>query len=472
MNAKTKWLKQFREALLLLGASEPQIKEILSEFERHFQEADSNLTEEQIANNLGQPFEIAKEYIENDVEKNNSETNSEMSKFGLIVLDVFVFSWVIPVTVIIVLTFWAVILALTVGATVYIIINLVSSVTGAGWFYSAFEGVAYTFGIVGMIFFGLLLVYPLIKFTQLEARFLVGILNYHKRIFDSPNRITPPTLSLPFFKKRWHIISGAGLACAISLAGVFVAIDYFNPPTVSETKFEFPAEVENINVNSPGSIEIEKTAGQPYMTYQGRNIQRYQANYASDQRTLNLTNQNLGIFNWNFISGIFSWLGNHETENVKLYLPEKQYHQIKLSAVNDIDGNISGDSMTLENVSGDMKVSEIDSQTLVLSTVSGELSLNGATSSMNLHQVSGKSQINLEKLQPSTKIDIDYVSSDITLKLPKGSGVNVDADLVSGDLSYDLNGLKGHAENDFTYPGNPVVDIKIQGVSGGINLQN
>lgn len=91
-------------------------------------------------------------------------------------------------------------------------------------------------------------------------------------------------------------------------------------------------------------------------------------------------------------------------------------------------------ALTARSVSGELTVRE-HAGDLTLTTVSGDLTASGELHRVTLNTVSGA--VALDLVNTSSRITASTVSGDVTLRLPQGVGLGVEANVVSGRVVVD-----------------------------------
>lgn len=149
----------------LTSFSELDRQEILSDIDEHFTNGINNgKTEDEISSALGDPAIIARQYIQTDSDNNTSNQNVNsntttinMNNSGrssttniiiLIVLNLFLMSWILPTAFSIVFSFWMVGVAIFVSGIVVFFASLVTNPV---------LGLAGLFAGLGLISLGLLI---------------------------------------------------------------------------------------------------------------------------------------------------------------------------------------------------------------------------------------------------------------------------------------------------------------------------
>lgn len=215
---KNEFMNKLRESLSEYGVTDT--REILLDFEQHFEDgASAGLTEEQVYEKLGDPVEIAKQYIsENEEEYTEQKTqqNTQQSAFdtndynsapppvqpvqnagfqpdagkivGIIIVDLLVLSWVLPSLLSLVVSLYSVTLAIGgSGLAVTIAGMLMGIIDTSSWLYTTFSPLSTAlFGVV------LMAACPLLVIASIGATkgcINIGkhIVNWHSRAFVGRN---------------------------------------------------------------------------------------------------------------------------------------------------------------------------------------------------------------------------------------------------------------------------------------------
>ena len=125
---------------------------------------------------------------------------------------------------------------------------------------------------------------------------------------------------------------------------------------------------------------------------------------------------------------------------------------LKLQSVSgEVKGEVGGD-LRAGSVSGNIHLNARAAKSLVVKTVSGDITLAGGSGETDLTSVSGTIKVE-EGTQ--TRAHFKSVSGDITAKLAMSADAQIDGQSVSGDIK--LN-----------FASNPVADFDVQSISGDI----
>ena len=126
-------------------------------------------------------------------------------------------------------------------------------------------------------------------------------------------------------------------------------------------------------------------------------------------------------------------------------------------------------SLEIDSVNAALNISSVDVSKLEIDNVSGKITATGAFNEVDIDNVSGNAQIS--NSAANSKFDIDTVSGDFILGLPKNtSGFAVKYDSVSGDINATgFNAAKDAKAKTLTY-GDSAVNIKFDTVSGDLNI--
>ncbi len=206
MNKKD-FMELLGESLSTYGVSDA--REILLDFEQHFEDGiAAGETEEQVCEKLGDPIEIAKQYIpEADIEVEEKKQATEASAFDtnnynqqtvppvhnpqpqtfkadagkiivILLVDFMIFTWALPTLISLVVSLYSVVAAFAAsGIAVFIGGILMSFMDTTKWFFTTLSPLSTSlFGIV------LLAAVPLLVIASIAAT--NGVINVFKRIIN------------------------------------------------------------------------------------------------------------------------------------------------------------------------------------------------------------------------------------------------------------------------------------------------
>lgn len=206
MNKKD-FMELLGESLSTYGVSDA--REILLDFEQHFEDGiAAGETEEQVCEKLGDPIEIAKQYIpEADIEVEEKKQTNEASAFDtnnynqqtvppvynpqpqtfkadagkiivILLVDFMIFTWALPTLISLVVSLYSVVAAFAAsGIAVFIGGILMSFMDTTKWFFTTLSPLSTSlFGIV------LLAAVPLLVIASIAAT--KGVINIFKRIIN------------------------------------------------------------------------------------------------------------------------------------------------------------------------------------------------------------------------------------------------------------------------------------------------
>lgn len=162
--------------------------------------------------------------------------------------------------------------------------------------------------------------------------------------------------------------------------------------------------------------------------------------------------------------------GSHRGADLTVLVPKgwtpKELSVESISAPIQIE-NLTGTELDVDTVSGVMELKDIRSDKLSLSTISAKITCFGAAHEISLETTSGNCA--LELTERPEKIDLDSVSGDLELFLPKTAGFTLRQDTVSGKFRSDF---------DYTCPsesryvsGDGSCAISADTVSGNVNIR-
>ncbi len=214
--SKEQYINALIRALTRCGVTDT--REILTDFEQHFADgAAAGETEEQTCEKLGDPDEIAEQYISEGVQYNAAEQNySTASGFeaepspapapnyqvppqnsfqidaaavvGILCVDIFVFSWTIPALLSIIIAFYSCVVSLFfAGLGVFIggtALGIVGSLT---WLTTSFSAVSTALLGVVLASGALLLTGVCAAIGRGFVNICISIINWHSRAFAGKN---------------------------------------------------------------------------------------------------------------------------------------------------------------------------------------------------------------------------------------------------------------------------------------------
>lgn len=167
------------------------------------------------------------------------------------------------------------------------------------------------------------------------------------------------------------------------------------------------------------------------------------------------------------------WYNYFRQETVVLYLPSDC--QINSLYVDLVSGEVKVSSlnakkMKLHSVSGAITADGCISDSLTADTTSGSITYDGALRSFDCHSISGAVRVALSKMLTDDSF-AETVSGSVRITLPENDGFILRYDTVSGRVHDEFSGSSiGHGSGEFTYKTNgPIVSLKT--VSGSISVE-
>lgn len=214
--SKEQYINALIRALTRYGVTDT--REILTDFEQHFADgAAAGETEAQTCEKLGDPDEIAEQYISEGAQHDTSEQNSSTASgfgaeptpapaptyqvppqnsfhieaaavVGIICVDLFVFSWAIPTLASLIVSFYSVVVSLFfAGIGVFIggaALGIVGSLT---WITTCFSAVSTALLGVVLASGALLLTGVCVAMGRGFVNICISIINWHSRVFAGKN---------------------------------------------------------------------------------------------------------------------------------------------------------------------------------------------------------------------------------------------------------------------------------------------
>ena len=129
--------------------------------------------------------------------------------------------------------------------------------------------------------------------------------------------------------------------------------------------------------------------------------------------------------------------------------------------------NLKGTELDVDTVSGVMELKDIQADELSLSTISAKITCSGAAREISLETTSGNCA--LELTECPKKIDLDSVSGDLELFLPKAAGFTLRLDTVSGKFRSDFD--YSIPKDDTYVSGDGSCTVSADTISGNVNIR-
>lgn len=126
----------------------------------------------------------------------------------------------------------------------------------------------------------------------------------------------------------------------------------------------------------------------------------------------------------------------------------------------------SAREIRIDNVSGDMTLTDIDVTDLTVDNVSGELDFSGFCRSAEVSTVSGDCTLTLTSAPNS--IDLDSVSGQLVVVLPENTGFTAELDSLSGKMYSDFSTTY---QDDTMYYLDGACKITMDSVSGNLRIR-
>jgi hypothetical protein len=172
-------------------------------------------------------------------------------------------------------------------------------------------------------------------------------------------------------------------------------------------------------------------------------------------------------------SGWFDWLGGDKVNiNVKyhVYVPR--------SAVVDVDNTNGGIRLTgthgkadLETSNGGVEVAGVDGD-LDLGSTNGGIKANGVTGRVKAETTNGAIELIFARVPREGDLDLETTNGGVTVKLPRGASLSVDASTTNGGVQSDFEVAGGqpgkrHLSGDINGGGSR---LRIRTTNGGVRL--
>lgn len=170
----------------------------------------------------------------------------------------------------------------------------------------------------------------------------------------------------------------------------------------------------------------------------------------------------------------FGFHGDSEL-NLSLALPPEYNGDMEISNTSgDLDlSEINTEEFTFNTVSGNLSASSINAQKTKLDSISGDIKIEKLSGDFDCKTISGDIELGYPAF--TNNIDIETTSGSTVLQLPANAGFMLESESVSGNIKCDfpitiseqskgkgLNGIVGKAANRIVF----------ESVSGDLNIKN
>jgi putative adhesin len=169
--------------------------------------------------------------------------------------------------------------------------------------------------------------------------------------------------------------------------------------------------------------------------------------------------------------GWFSWLGNHGNVSVRyhVYLP-----RAAAVTVNNTNGHVqltgTHGKASLETTNGAVEVAGVDGD-LNLETTNGHVKANGINGTVKAETTNGGIDLIFAQVPRAGDLQAETTNGAVTVKLPRGSAVSVDAETSNGGVHSDfaIAGENGKHRVNGTINGGGS-RLRIRTTNGGVHL--
>ncbi len=189
----------------------------------------------------------------------------------------------------------------------------------------------------------------------------------------------------------------------------------------------------------------------------------------NDVEVVNVSGKNVisGLECMNFRGTLTSGTGDYN-----LYAQNIELNTISGNLTLTNRTNMRAHSIVLNNTSGTHKISGFLADNIEVNTVSGDITAEKISGRTIVNSTSGT--VNLDYKEWANDLEINLVSGDCNVKLPKGSGVALDFDKMSGDVEIDLGGTKTKvtSSSEGIYGGSIVHNVDASIMSGDIRISD
>lgn len=162
--------------------------------------------------------------------------------------------------------------------------------------------------------------------------------------------------------------------------------------------------------------------------------------------------------------------GSHRGTDLTVLIPEgwmpQELSVESISAPIQIE-NLKGTELDVDTVSGVIELKDVRADELSLSTISAKITCSGTAQDLSLETTSGN--CTLELTECPEKIDLDSISGNLELFLPKAAGFTLRLDTVSGKFRSDFD--YSIPKGDTYVSGDGSCTVSADTVSGDIDIR-
>lgn len=149
-----------------------------------------------------------------------------------------------------------------------------------------------------------------------------------------------------------------------------------------------------------------------------------------------------GVLKVRYAEDAFLTLPDLPAKKLTVQLPRavaEHLTEVQLNSVSadfDVAALTVKETLTFDSVSGDLETDPITADSAELTTVSGKIDLDGSFRQVTGGSTSGEVDLTLRKCPD--RIELNTVSGNVDLELPRNAGFTLDYSTVSGDLESDF----------------------------------
>lgn len=177
-----------------------------------------------------------------------------------------------------------------------------------------------------------------------------------------------------------------------------------------------------------------------------------------------------GVLKVRYTEDAFLTLPDLPAKKLTVQLPRavaEHLTEVRLNSVSadfDVAALTVKETLTFDSVSGDLETDFLTADSAELTTVSGKIDLDGSFRQVTGGSTSGEVDLTLRKCPD--RIELNTVSGNVDLELPRNAGFTLDYSTVSGDLESDFPLTAGGTCGDGSG------SITIDTTSGDLKIEN
>lgn len=229
--------------------------------------------------------------------------------------------------------------------------------------------------------------------------------------------------------------------------------------TVHDKKITDNINSVAINWNSDDVKIMKSPDNNIRIVEKNANSNKHRLSYEVKNDKLIINKKREGFFIFNF---------NIRRSNLELYLPDKEYEEIKLNFTSgDYEVyDVKTKKLDIYFTSGDISLEGVTAKELEIDYTSGDVEFNGSAEKVDLESTSGDSKIKTSTMLK--ELDVDITSGSAEVYIPENNGFITNVKASSGDFSGDFE-YKTDGNKYYYKEGGP--EFKVNLTSGSVKIK-